>query len=637
MRHTILSSVTLFTVAVFSAVSFAQAQIRLNVVSASPSAPQQPAAAAANDKSIHITGKSMSNFPWTTTDSGGFQWDIINNGSVSDGSNDVYDGGMQLKVGDTDFPSQPTSLLSADGKEIEITWQYNGLNITRRIFVNTKSGYCRWIDIFENPTDKDSAGISLQYHSNMGDITARTYTTSGKENLTGDDCGIVTAGNKGSSRPAVVHVFSTFSAKSKPEYSFFKNNDNIYCKTSIIVPAGKAVALCFFQAQRKSFDEGVAFLKEFDTASELLLVPPALRKILLNMSETGLTSVDEIDLKRGKKSDMLALVDDSEVFGEITNGRYVIKTDLGQMTIPGEAVIGIKGQSISDRRVFLVMTNGQIIAGELTSGPLEIKRSNGTSAKISPKDILFASYRISPEKPETVIAKDSMMMLRSGMMPAFDATDVDFTFQTSYGTIKPATGDLRAIEMDATDGGLHQLFFRNGSTMAGLMSADKFKLKLKLAPATMTEADQIMEISRQQIKRFVFPGDSIRPTNLTRLTFLNSDEIFGRLSEEKLSVVGKMGPVVVLCSQIDSAEFDRSAAPGQIKMVMRDGSTIAGKLADDYIKFKIEPGPELKIFVGHIDTITVPAEPEPSQPEAETQPASKIRPAATTNLPALQK
>ncbi len=626
MRYVIRPSVVLFIVVVGAAVLFAG-----GLDFPAHPFPVRTGPTVSGNEDIHVpAGQAVSSFPWTTTDSHGYQWDIVNNGMVNDGTNDAYDGGMQLSVGGTAFPAQPTARLSADGKEAEVgPWLQGNLNISRRIFVNTRSGYCRWIDIFENTTGGEIT-VSLRYSSNMGDSIGKTHTTSGGAAVTPKDWGIVTTKSSGKSRPAVVHVFATPAAKFKPSFSFTQNNDNIYCDASIKVPPNKAVALCFFQAQRKSFDEGVGFLKHFDPAEEMLLVPAPLRKIVLNMTEAGLTVIGGIELKRDRKSDLIVLINDNEIRGEIINKEYVIRADFGQVKIPADAVIGLAGQSRENDRVLLVTTDGQIIAGELTGGPVAIKLADGTELKIAPKELLQAAYRISPEKPENIAPVDSLAVFRSGARLAFDSAGVDFTFQTPYGVIKPSVGDLQAIEMDTPDGGLHQIVFHNGSTLAGLMTAERIRLKLKLGSVPiisgLTEGYPTSEVSCRQLKRFVFPARPVKPMNLVVLTFRNADEIFGLFTDEKLTVHGKIGPVTVLCREVAKAEFD-VAAPGQVKLTMRNGTELAGKLADDYIKFEIEPGPELKIFVGHIESITGAAEAE--SPAATTQPAA---PSPTTPI-----
>ncbi len=598
--------VVLFLITGFAAVSLAQ--IRLDIRSGiRPSLPPTTPTASSQG-GIHISGGRTTSPMWTVTDSHGYRWDIAGDGSVADGSNDAYDGGLKLQVNGTAFPSQPTARLNADGKEIEIGWRYNNLNISRRIFVNTKAGYCRWIDIFENTTGNEIT-VSVRYYSNMGDSTSRTHTTSAGANMTAEDWGIVTAGTPSSSRPAIVHVFAARGAKFKPTFSFSQNSDSLYCNASISVPPNKAVALCLFEAQRRPYDQALKFLKDFDPAAEMRLVPAPLRKILLNMGGAEMLMLGGIELKRSEKSDLLVLRNGNEIHGRITNKEYLLRTDFGQLKIPAGAVIGLAGRSRVNNRVHLVMVGGQIIAGELTPGPVVIKLSDGTELKITPKGLSQATYRVSPEKPYKVTTSDALAVFRTGARLAFDAAEADLAFLTPHGVIKLSAGDLQFIEMDTPDGGLHRIIFSNGSTLAGLLTAERVRMKLKLAPAVLTEGDSTLKISRRQLKRFVFPAGPAQSKNLARLTFRNTDVILGRFADAKLTVRGKVGPVTVASSKIAKIEFN-VAAPGQVKLTTRDGTALAGKLDGDYVKFKIEPGPVLKIFTGHIKSITGAARPK---------------------------
>ncbi len=604
MRYTISLGVVLFLITGSAAVSLAQvAQIRLEVRSKKRISPPPTTPVTSAKGGIHLPGGRSSGLPWVTTDSSGYRWDIAGNGTVADGSNDAYDGGMQLQVSGAAFSSRSTAKLSADGKEIELgPWRQGNLNVSRRIFINKKSGYCRWIDIFENTTSV-KVDVSLRYYFNMGETTNRTRTTSGVATPTAGDWGIVTAGAANSSRPAIVHVFATPDAKFRPTFSFSQSNDSLYYNATIKVPANKAVALCFFEAQRRPYDKAVGFLKDFDPAAEMLLVPLPLRKIILNMTDGGTLTLGSLKLKRDKKVDLLILGNGNELRGRIINKEYVLRTDFGLLKIPADAVIGLSGRSRVHNRVHLAMTGGQIIAGELTSGPVAIKLSDGTELKIEAKGLALATYRISPEKPPKLTTTNSMAVFRTGARLAFEGTTAPLTFLTPYGTIDLSAEGLRSVEMDTPAGGLHRAIFRNGSTLAGLLKNDQIGLKLQLAPATLAEGKSTVEVSRRQLKQFFFTGKPIKTQVQASLTFRNTDKIFGDFADKKLTIRGNLGDISVDSYKVAQAEFS-AAAPGQVKLTLRSGTVLNGKLADDYIKFKIEPGPVLKIFTGHIKSIT---------------------------------
>ena len=554
----------------------------------------------AGDDRIHLTG-SPTGFTWTQTDGHGYRWDISGNGAVSDGTNDAYDGGMQMQLSipgpsgtrSSNFSSFSTGKRSKDGMEVEIgPWRYRNINTYRRIFVNRKAGYCRWIDIFEN-TQSAAVSISLRYFSNMGATTYRTYTTKGGASLTDKDWGIVTSGSSSSSsRPAVAHIFATRNAKVKPRFQFSRGSDNLYYYVTLKIPAKKTVALCFFEAQRRPYEACTKFLKGFRPEKELRLVPAALRRLIVNMGGASLL-VGDIELERREKSDLMILRSGDEIQGTIANKSFSLRASFGEVKIPAAQLIGLVSHS-ADAEVQMVLTGGQVVAGELTSGPVVFKLTGGTELKIPPKGLRQVAYRISAAKPEEVVAKHSLVMLRSGPRLAFDDSDVELPFLTPHGRVKLSPGDLAFLEMDSPSGGLHRAVFRNGSTLAGLLTAKEISLKLTLGLPLKTP--------RQRVVRFYFANTPIDNKPLAALKLRNSDMLYGRFGEKEWTVKNKYGDVKVATSTIAFCEFSR-ASLGQVRLTLHKGTKLGGKLQGDYVKFKIDPGPAVKVFVGHIESV----------------------------------
>ncbi len=550
--------------------------------------------AAAADKRLHIPAGRSASFMWTVQDAAGFRWDISSNGTVSDGTNDAYDGGMQLQISGSSYPSVSNARLSRDGREVEIgPYQYSGLEISRRIHVNVKGGYCRWIDIFENPT-ASQVSLSLRYYSNLGDGIYRLHTTSGKPAPGKDDWGVVTAGSStSSSRPAIVHVFGSPGAKFLPRFQYNQGNDSLYYHATIKVPAKGAAALCFFEAQRRPFSAAVKFLKDFHPNREIRALPRALRKVLLNMGPPGLR-MGELEVTRDDEADLVILRNGDEYRGTLTNQRYALRTEFGEVDFPAEQVVALAGAPGAASRVLVVLADGQVLAGELTSGPLNIRLGGGSELPVPAGSIVQASYRISPTRPEEIAPSGALLELRSGPRLAFAATELKLEFLTPHGNLALAPGDLRSIEMDTPAGGLHRALFRNRSVLAGLLVGETVALKLRLGPD--------LSVARQRVRRLSFAADDDDPTALAALTFRNADVAYGRLTDAVWVVRSKFGEVKVAPGDIAEAAFSDESL-GQVKLVLRDGTKIGGKLAGDHVRFRIEPGPELKVHVGQLAAV----------------------------------
>ncbi len=578
--------------------------VALTVAAATP-------AAAAADKRIHIQGSRTTSFMWTRQDAKGFRWDISSNGTISDGTNDAYDGGMQLQIQGNSFPGVSTGKLSKDGAEVEIgPWSSAGLQVYRRIFINFQAGYCRWIDIYENPSASE-VSVSVRYYYNMGDSTQMIRSSAGKPAMAKGDWGVVTGGSTGSSRPAIVHVFGSKGAKYLPRFQYSMGNDNLYYHVAVKVPPKKAVALCFFEAQRRPWSSAGKFLASFQPHKELRLVPGALRKILLNMGPPAL-QVGVVEITRDDEADLVVLRNGDEYRGALANAEYALATEFGDMTFPADRVVALSSISAEKADAFIVLTDGQVVAGKLTSGPLTVRLAGGSELPVPVKSIVQAAYRVSPAKPEEIAPASAMLVLRSGPRLAFAGVKA-FDFLTPHGAVSIPIDSLRAIEMDTPGGGLHRAIFRNKSVLAGLLPAEKLAMKLELGPS--------IELSRPRIKRLALVGADVAHEGLTRLTLRNADALYGRFADVSWTVRSRFGDVKVPPAEIAEATFSDDSL-GAVKLVLRSGTRIGGKLAGDYVRFAIQPGPELKIHVGHLMSAKGGEAPK-DNPKAGAAPAGK--------------
>ncbi len=579
-------------------------------------------AATGEDKGIHITGQRRQSFTWQVTDAAAYRWDISSYGQVSDGTNDAYDGGMRLTVNGSTWSYNSTGALSEDGREVEIgPWTQGSLRVWRRIYVDPEIGYCRWIDIFENTTSS-AQNVAAQYYSNMGGSTQTTFTTSGKTDLDAEkDWGIVTgygAGN--SSRPEIVHVFATPNSTFKPRFTWTRNSDSLYYRADFKVPAKQTLALCFFEAQRRGWPEATKFLKGFDASKELRKVPPALRRILHNMGGAVLV-LGTLELPRREKQDLVVKRNGDELPGAIQNRKYVVEAFYGRLELPADRVVGFKVPAEDEPFVRVGLVDGQVVSGNLMSGPLEILLDSGNKQTLPPGAIATAAYRLSEQRPEQIKISRPMVVLRSGERLFFEADDLDTTYHTEYGDVKLKPDDLQVIYLDTPDGGLHRVVFSNGSILSGLLTAEDLQLRLDLG--------KTLKIRRQLVHYFAFPPPAkTEEVPLAEMALRNDDVLRGRIADKTLAVDTRFGRITVAPSDIETIAFARDADLGKVQLKLRDGTSVSGRFVGEHLRFKIHPGPVLPVFVGHIVQVECPEGSHPTT-RPTTRPAT-TRPAATS-------
>ena len=570
-----------------------------------------------NGRMMHIRGGRRASRNWRINDGKGYRWDFSSQGSVNDGTNDAYDGGMILSVNGSNFSYHSYGRLSKNGREIEIgPWNRNSIRVHRRIYVDPKLGYCRWIDIFEN-TSGTTQTVPLQYYTNMGGSIRRVYTTCGKSSLTKKDWGFVTCGSSNSSsRPALVHVFASKGSKIKPVISYTRNSDTFYYRITLKIPAGKTQAICLFEAQRRPYQKAEKFLKSFNPNRELGKVPYALRKIIVNMGHSML-SVGCLELQRHEKLDMVILRNGNELLGTITNKTFVMETSCGKLELSAKQIIGMSVPVIDDTFVHVGLTDGQIIGGTFVNAPLVIRLINGSSMSVPMSKLKTAAYCLSPTRPTEIALRRPAIVLRSGEQFFFNIDDFPGIFHTEYGDMKLDLRNLRSIEFDTEDSGLHRAVFRNGSCLSGLLDAKelKFNLDFKLK----------LSIPRQFARRIVIPGKTIE-SNLSVIKLKNEDVLLGRIANEMLVVQTTMGNVSVKPQAIATMVFNPQAT-GSVDIKLHTGTSVSGKFIGKTIDFQIEPGPKLPVFIGHIQSITCPKPPPaPKNPATPAIPATPAKP-----------
>jgi hypothetical protein len=140
--------------------------------------------------------------PRTFVDANGMQFDLQSNGSVNDGSNDAYDGGLNLRLfnaagtSNSSWTGAATGLLEDGGREIELQPQVAttfGLQIKRKVFVPADGYLARYLEVLTNPTGSPiTVGVQVEDFLGSDSATIAISTSSGDTNFLIDDQWIVT-------------------------------------------------------------------------------------------------------------------------------------------------------------------------------------------------------------------------------------------------------------------------------------------------------------------------------------------------------------------------------------------------------------------------------------------------------------
>ena len=570
--------------------------------------------AGADSKGIHISGGTKTGWAWVKNDGAGFRWDVHSNGYVSNGTNGAYSNAMQLRVNGAHFSWSSNGTVGKGGHEVEVgPWSNGPIRVWRRVYVDPKLGYCRWIDIFEN-TSGNKTKVSIQYETRAGSSIRMAHSSLGKTSVTDKDWALAT-GTSSSSRPAVLHVFASRGAKIRPKVTFTINNYNVnYAMTAQVSP-NKMFALCFFGAQRNPYAKAVELVKTFDPVAELRKAPAPLRRIILNMGG-ALHTLGAMELPRDDKLDKIVLRNGDQLLGTLQNPSYAVETFYGKIDLPAGRILGIQVPSPNDPQVLLALVDGQVVAGKLLTVPLKIRLADGNEMSLQTGRIRSATYAVSNERPDSIRIEKPMVVLRDGQQLFFKPESVDYTYHTEYGRLKLQAANLNVIHMDTPAGGLHRAAFKNGSVLSGLMTAEQMSIALELG--------RTLEVTRPILSRLVFPSTDPPATgHMSQLVLRNDDRLLGEVSQETLTVRTGSGKLTLNRRRIAHMEFSEGVL-GRVQVKLHDGTTVTGRLVEKTIGFQITPGPALKLFAGHVRTLTCPKPKEiPKTDKPTTQPATQ--------------
>ena len=565
---------------------------KVRMIAPAVAAGGSPPAGTTGKRSLHIPRTKRVNFNWQTNDGAGFRWDVQYYGSIGQGTNYAYSGGLYCQVSGSNITGNGVGWINAAADEIEIgPYGSSNVNCYRRVKIFKDRGLARWLDIFENPGSADVT-VPIAIYTCTNYTINRTVTSTGGGVFGQNDWAFVTK-TSNAQTPALLHLVCGSRAKIRPTVQIQSNQ--IYVRYNLTVPAGKTVMLCYFESQGNSFEDHVKRMKTFRVSKMLRDLSPSVRRLIVNWSRTG--GFDGVDLDRAENTDTVIETNGDGKFGAITNKSFKIQTIFGELELPAEQVIGMAGEE-GGGRIRVAMTSGQIVCGRIATTKLLLRPSvGGMVLQIPLSRIRQWSFRISKQRPEDVPFSGPLAMLRTGDRLAFDGVNLELKFRTRHGTVDLAAGDLMNITMDNAGNAVHRATFLNGSFLGGFLEPEKLDLQLKIGSR--------LKIPRDMISQMVFATEEKASPLLTRVVLTNEDELLGRLDVETIKVTTDYGPMELRPCNIRALAFSKTHL-GRVVMHLWDNSTHRGQLQRKYLTVRIMPGPSLKIHVGQLAGILRP-------------------------------
>lgn len=560
------------------------------MVANGPVAPGGGGRAASDKTGLHIPQGRNVNFTYTLTDGGGYRWDIQYYGTIGQGTNYAFSGGLYLQINGSSVHSSGRGWINEAGDEVEIgPYSRSNVNIYRRIKIYKDRGLARWLDIFENPTGSEIT-LNVRVYSCTNYSIQQTATSTGGAQFGEKDFAFVTK-TQGNNSPAVMYYVCGERSKVRPTVNTQSNQ--VYVNYRVKIPANGTSVLCYFVSQNNSMEELKGLMKSLRPYKALRDLPASVRKLLVNMPVGS--GLGNVELNRIESADTVITAKGDPLFGTIKNKAFPLKTLFGPMDLPAEKVVGMAMAPGEKRQFRVLLTGGQVIAGALPADEkLNLAITTGGELKVPFKDIQQTSFRISKQRPDEAPFAAPMMFLRTGDQVLFDGGQLALRLTTRHGTVPLRAGDLLSITMDNPGNGLHRVSFINGSQLAGLIEPATIPLKLALGPK--------LDVPRNLIAEAHFAEEDKPNDRLDGVKLTNGDVLFGKLMTKKITIRTEYGPVALTPETIKSISFSRSHL-GRASVVTWDGTSPRGQITPEVLTFKIEPGPTIELYAGQCEQI----------------------------------
>jgi len=650
MRHQLLRFIAVASVA--SCITAAPAQADpVQLV------PLQPAGvpAAANPAQ---PGQQVVPLPHPLHEDSGVAWVVNADGSVTDGNNELFDSGGGLFIGPNPY-APPNQQASFDAERNELFFPPQpvmGLSVSRRVSVDAKGGWCRFVEVLENPTPRAiHAQVKLRFGMSQG---VQQVEQVGADKAAGTPRGLVVSDGQ--------HFVATVAAgrggRVTPQFSAQPGVEAFEFSYEVDVPPRRTVALTHLHARRATAQEAAAFIRSGKEKDWLRALPRQLIGWLANFS-TGDRLAGGAEVLRGDLLDVVELRGGDLYKGTLKEQTFKLRTSYGPVELPADRVVAMVTLGEFRPTQLLVTSDGQIFGGslDLAGGTLKLELSSGQVTNVPLGSVRRFGYRTragegeeaqagpagtgpgagpgggAAAAPATAPAQDKpMLMLRSGDRIAVELSASPISVATCYGLLQLDPRNVASVSFQSEDRehGVHEVRLTDGSRFAGVVTQDKFDVKLPGLGAGGATAGNARSaaFASSAIARLQLAREPEEPgKDAATITLGNGDVLVGGLAG-KIVLETAFDAIEVNAEEMRSlrpsgADSEAGAAggggasasplaPAEVQLTLWDGATLSGRLKTDSLDCRLGCGASVRVPVALVREY---AQPQPRPPAQAVQ------------------
>jgi hypothetical protein len=540
--------------------------------------------------------------PYLFRDAYGSQWDILFDGSVGDGGNDLYDGGGRLLFNNNVAQyMSPTQQAVLDPQRNELAFPpmaFGGLNVSRRVAVLPELSTLRFTEILENPTG-EPIHIQLRCYFNMGGAVQQSLP------LTDRRRGGQTVGYAlGDMNNAVAMVGAGRGSKFVPRFNFRPNDDNVDIFYDVQVPPHQTVAVVHCQVRRRSVSESQNAWGQIKDKDLLRDMPRDLRRHVINFP-TGDAFVGDMEILRGDARDVVELRGGDTCRGTIKLDRLNLRTPYGPLTFTPDKVVAILNVGAFRASQLVVTRDGEIFGGRLDVTAIPFQFTGGQVTQIPLAQVTRIGYRKRAGEPEEWdFENKTMAYLASGERMRVRLPGGEIHLATPSGAMRLSPSVVSSILFQGGDNNVPEVRLTDGSHFSALTGASAFDLTL-----VGLSAEQHACIPTAALSRFVFAGEGDVDAMSPQLTLANGDQFVGSVAGT-LSLETPFDTLQLQGEQIKKLTHARQGGQ-DVQVTLWDDSTFSGRLVESRLSCRLKCGVTIGVPVALLDTYTQPV-PTPS-------------------------
>ena len=623
------------------------AAIALGVSTLSAQAPGAP-------RSVSATLKMQVPARYTkVTDGLGFVWDVNSSGGITRGSNCFMN--SFLPVIDGDSISFQTQTMSADGLEYFYTANLDGLRFTRRIRVDAKGSYCRFIETLSNTSGAPRnftfairARLSGRIQANGSDSGDRPFPFEEK------DPGIIVGGSvaktssSSSPQPSFVWMLAGRGAKMRPTAQI-EQSTYITATYPVTLAPGASVSLVHAAAQRTlgtklTAKERAELFAPMTSARLLADLPVKERKDFANFAPAqsdgddtapgALTALQALleasDIARDK-ADTVLLDAAAKVSGTVSGGALAIETEFGKADVPFADIAGIAGGGGVQRPVRVFLRDGEILAGAVSGEKFAMTTDSGLHFEIDLAQIQLLALRKGGgdgRPPENAAAL--LTTQRGDCLAVAQQAATELHAATPWGMLRVPLSEIVSLEYLRDPFPGHRLTLADRSRLPVMLRGDEWQVattrfgKVKIAPQS------VRELRNTATK--ITPPATDGEAGFANCELAGENRLAGVIDLPKLHLTSAKSTTpldtMTITTLTREAGEDGSAL---VKITLADGQELSGRLVESTLP--IRSGDRVwHVPAAHILSVNVPppAKPKDETPTTPTTPAAPATPTKPT-------